>query len=201
MSLVCSWNEVGDVPCQVPQAPFCTRPFWRMPSHFKEYKFYYISWQKRQILLGCFLFLWGWRARSFAETQRFVSDFLLFISFVAVHANAVMKQSFKPKTILIGCMRVCDPQCPATKPSYMCKTLRSLGSHLLCECSTQILRLLFGLLSFVCFCDFPTDQRKNKTKTTRIGTTIRGSAVWSVNSSPALSPAILRYIAVKQTNI
>ena len=29
MSLVCSWNEVGDVLCQVSSSPFCTRPFWR----------------------------------------------------------------------------------------------------------------------------------------------------------------------------
>ena len=31
MSLVCSWNEVGDVLCQISSSPFCTRPFWRMP--------------------------------------------------------------------------------------------------------------------------------------------------------------------------
>ena len=32
MSLVCLWNEVGDILCQVSSSPFCTRPFWRMPS-------------------------------------------------------------------------------------------------------------------------------------------------------------------------
>ena len=31
MSLICNWNEVGDVICQVSSSPFCTRPFWRMP--------------------------------------------------------------------------------------------------------------------------------------------------------------------------
>ena len=30
--LVCSWNEVGDVLCQVSSSPFCTCPFWRMPT-------------------------------------------------------------------------------------------------------------------------------------------------------------------------
>ena len=33
MYLVCSWNEVGDVLCQVSSSPFCTRPFWRMPKN------------------------------------------------------------------------------------------------------------------------------------------------------------------------
>ena len=28
---LCSWNEVGDVLCQVSSSPFCTRPFWQMP--------------------------------------------------------------------------------------------------------------------------------------------------------------------------
>ena len=32
ISLVCSWNEVGDVLCQVSSRPFGTRPFWRMPN-------------------------------------------------------------------------------------------------------------------------------------------------------------------------
>ena len=32
MSLVCSWNEVGMSYVQVSSNPFCTRPFWRMPS-------------------------------------------------------------------------------------------------------------------------------------------------------------------------
>ena len=31
MSLVCSWNEVGDVLCQVSSSLFCTCPSWRMP--------------------------------------------------------------------------------------------------------------------------------------------------------------------------
>ena len=35
MSLVWSWNEVGDVLCQVSSSPFCTRPFWRMPSFWR----------------------------------------------------------------------------------------------------------------------------------------------------------------------
>ena len=33
MSLVCSWNEVGDVLCVVPSSPFCTYPFWQMPIY------------------------------------------------------------------------------------------------------------------------------------------------------------------------
>ena len=36
MSLVCSWNKVGDVLCQVSSSPFCTRPFWRMPKYTKK---------------------------------------------------------------------------------------------------------------------------------------------------------------------
>ena len=32
MSLVCSWNEVSMSHVQVSWSPFCTRPFWRMPS-------------------------------------------------------------------------------------------------------------------------------------------------------------------------
>ena len=31
-TMVCGWNEVGDVLCQVSSRPFCTRPFWRMPK-------------------------------------------------------------------------------------------------------------------------------------------------------------------------
>ena len=32
MSRVCSWNELGMSYVPVSSSPFCTRPFWRMPS-------------------------------------------------------------------------------------------------------------------------------------------------------------------------
>ena len=32
MSLVCSWNELGMSYVQVSSSPFCTRPFWRIPT-------------------------------------------------------------------------------------------------------------------------------------------------------------------------
>ena len=45
MSLVCSWNELGMSDVQVSSSPFCTRPFWRIPTQTPT-----PSRQKRQSL-------------------------------------------------------------------------------------------------------------------------------------------------------
>ena len=42
MSLVCAWNEVGDVLCQVSSSPFCTRPFWRMPMNISSKMLFFV---------------------------------------------------------------------------------------------------------------------------------------------------------------
>ena len=34
MSLVCSWNELGMSYVPISSSPFCTRPFWRMPTDY-----------------------------------------------------------------------------------------------------------------------------------------------------------------------